>query len=81
MEKIVVTGMGTINPLGLTVEETWKNLVNGVSGVGKITLFDASNLQVQIACEVKNFDPKAYMSAKQARRRDRFEQMAAAAAQ
>ncbi len=80
MERIVITGMGTVNPLGLNVEETWRNAVNGVSGVAPITLFDASNLQVRIACEVKNFNPEKHMDAKEARRRDRFEQLATAAA-
>jgi 3-oxoacyl-[acyl-carrier-protein] synthase II len=80
MERIVITGMGTVNPLGLTVEESWNNLINGVSGVGPITLFDASPLQVHIAAEVKNFQPEKYMDAKEARRRDRFEQFGAAAA-
>ncbi len=78
-ERVVVTGMGTVNPLGLSVSESWKNAVNGVSGVGPITLFDASNLQVQIACEVKEFVPENYMEAKEVRRRDRFEQFATAA--
>ncbi len=80
MERIVITGMGTVNPLGLNVDETWKNLINGVSGVGPITLFDHSNLLVHIACEVKNFEPEKFMDGKEARRRDRFEQFAAVAA-
>ena len=80
MEKIVITGMGTVNPLGLTVEESWKNAVNGVSGVGPITLFDPAVLNVHFAAEVKGFNPDAYMDAKEARRRDRFEQLGAAAA-
>ena len=79
-ERIVITGMGTVNPLGLTVEESWRNALEGVSGVGPITLFDASNLGVRIACEVKGFDPKDYMSPREARRCDRFEQFALAAA-
>jgi 3-oxoacyl-[acyl-carrier-protein] synthase II len=81
-ERIVVTGMGTVNPLGLNVAETWKNVVEGVSGVGPITLFDPSELElnVRIACEVKNFAPENYMEAKEARRRDRFEQFATVAA-
>jgi len=78
-ERVVVTGMGTVNPLGLSVSESWKNAVNGISGVGPITQFDASNLQVQIACEVKGFVPENYMEAKEVRRRDRFEQFATAA--
>src|SRR5512135_297597 len=80
MERIVITGMGTVNPLGMNVKETWKNIVNGVSGVGPITEFDHSNLQVHIACEVKGFDPAQHMDGKEARRRDRFEQLASVAA-
>lgn len=80
MERVVITGMGTVNPLGLTVEETWKNAINGVSGVGPITLFDSSNLNVHFAAEVKGFEPDHYMDAKEARRRDRFEQLGVAAA-
>lgn len=79
--RVVVTGMGTVNPLGLTVAETWENSIRGISGVGRITLFDASDLQVQIACEVKGFDPTRAMEAREARRRDRFEQFATAAVQ
>lgn len=80
MEKIVITGMGTVNPLGLSVAESWTNVVNGISGVGKITLFDTAGWNVDIACELKGFDPAKYMDAKEARRRDRFEQMGVAAA-
>ena len=80
MDRVVITGMGTVNPLGLTVEESWKNAINGVSGAGPITLFDSSPLNVHFAAEVKNFDPAQYMDPKEARRRDRFEQFGAAAA-
>lgn len=80
MERVVITGMGTVNPLGLTVQESWKNAINGVSGVGPITLFDSSPLNVHFAAEVKGFEPDKYMDAKEARRRDRFEQLGAAAA-
>ena len=80
MDRVVITGMGTVNPLGLTVEESWKNVINGVSGVGPITLFDSAPLNVHFAAEVKNFDPANYMDPKEARRRDRFEQLSAAAA-
>ena len=80
MDKVVITGMGTVNPLGLTVEESWQNVVNGVSGVGPITLFDSAPLNVHFAAEVKDFDPAQYMDAKEARRRDRFEQLGTAAA-
>ena len=79
-EKIVVTGMGTVNPLGLSVAESWENAVNGISGVGPITQFDASDFLVKIAAEVKQFNPENYMPAREARRRDRFEQFATAAA-
>ena len=79
MEKIVITGMGTINSLGLSVAETWQNVVSGVSGVGPITQFDTSEYLVKIACEARNFVPENYMEQKEARRRDRYEQMAVAA--
>lgn len=80
-ERVVITGMGTVNPLGLSVNESWVNIVNGKSGVGPISLFDSEDLLVQIACEVKNFDPEAYLTTREARRRDRYEQFATAAAQ
>lgn len=80
MERVVITGMGTINPLGLRVEESWRNAINGVSGVGPITMFDPSPLNVHIAAEVKGFEPEKYMDAKEARRRDRVEQLGSAAA-
>jgi 3-oxoacyl-[acyl-carrier-protein] synthase II len=80
VEKVVITGLGAVTPLGLSARESWENAVKGVSGVGPITLFDASGYQVQIACEVKNFHPEDFMPAREARRRDRFEQLASAAA-
>lgn len=80
MERVVVTGMGTVCPLGLDVETAWKNALAGMSTTGPITLFDTSGLQVNIACEVKDFDPARYMDPREARRRDRFQQMAFAAA-
>jgi len=80
MERVVITGMGTVNALGLTVQESWKNVINGVSGVGPITLFDSSSFNVHFAAEVKGFEPERYMDAKEARRRDRVEQLATAAA-
>lgn len=78
-ERVVITGMGTVNPLGLNVSESWKNVINGVSGVGPITLFDARDLQVHIACEVKDFVPEQFMESREVRRRDRFEQLSTAA--
>ena len=69
--RVVVTGLGTINPLGNNVEDTWKNLVNGVSGIDSITSFDTSNLPVTFAGEVKNFDANEYMGKQHARKLDR----------
>lgn len=79
-DRIVITGMGTVNPLGLSVKESWENVIAGKSGVGPISLFDSSPLQVHIAAEVKDFKPEQFMDGKEARRRDRFEQFAIAAA-
>jgi len=80
-ERVVITGVGAVSPLGLTASESWGNAVEGVSGVAPITQFDASDYLVRIACEVKDFQPENYMEAREARRRDRFVQLAAAAAQ
>jgi 3-oxoacyl-[acyl-carrier-protein] synthase II len=80
-ERVVITGVGAVSPLGLTAEESWQNALKGVSGVGPITQFDASGFQVQIAAEVKNFKPDEYMHSREVRRRDRTEQLAAVAAQ
>jgi beta-ketoacyl-acyl-carrier-protein synthase II len=80
MERIVITGMGTVNPLGLNVQDSWKNVTEGVSGVGPITQFDHSNQQVHIAAEVKGFDPTRLLETRETRRRDRFELLASAAA-
>ena len=80
MERVVITGMGTVNPLGLNVAESWNNVTAGMSGVARIAQFDSTPLQVHIACEVKGFNPDTYMDPKESRRRDRFEQFAAAAA-
>ena len=79
-ERIVITGTGAITPLGHSVDETWQAVLNGVSGVGPITLVDSTPFAVHYACEVKNFKPENFMEAKEARRRDRYEQFAAAAA-
>lgn len=73
-ERIVITGLGAVSPLGLSIAETWKNAVEGVSGIGPITQFDASEYLVQIACEVKGFRPEDMLPAREVRRRDRFEQ-------
>jgi 3-oxoacyl-[acyl-carrier-protein] synthase II len=78
--RVVVTGIGVISPIGLTTAEYWRNLLDGVSGVAKITRFDAADLPVQIAAEVKDFDPGDYMDRKAARRMERFAQFSIAAA-
>jgi len=79
--RVVITGMGVITPIGHTVETFWDGLISGRSGVRKVTLFDASNCPCQIAAEVHDFDPAAYMGRKQARRMARGVQFAMAAAQ
>jgi 3-oxoacyl-[acyl-carrier-protein] synthase II len=79
--RVVVTGLGLVTPVGLTVAETWTNLLAGVSGAGPITKFDPGRLQVRFACEVKGFDPLAYLERKEAKRMDLFTQFAMAAAQ
>ena len=77
--RVVVTGIGTVSPLGLDRETTWRNLLAGKSGIDRITAFDAEGFETTIAAEVKGFDPEAYVGRKQARRMDRFVQLAAAA--
>ncbi|WP_376790117.1 beta-ketoacyl-ACP synthase II [Thermoflexus sp.] len=81
MVRVVITGMGAITPLGNDVETFWQNVVAGRSGVGPITLFDASMLKTRIAAEVRDFDPEAWFGRKEARRMDRYAQFALAAAQ
>jgi 3-oxoacyl-[acyl-carrier-protein] synthase II len=81
MTRVVVTGMGAITPIGNDVETFWQNVVAGCSGVGPITLFDASAMKTRIAAEVKGFDPEAWFGRKEARRMDRYAQFALAATQ
>lgn len=81
MVRVVVTGMGAVTPVGNNVPTMWKNVVEGRSGVGQITLFDASDLETRIAAEVKDFDAVALFGVKAARRMDRYTQFALAAAQ
>ena len=78
--RVVVTGIGTINPIGNNIEEYFSNLENGVSGAAEITLFDATNFKSRIACEVKNYDWSKYFDRKEARKYDRFCQFALIAA-
>jgi 3-oxoacyl-[acyl-carrier-protein] synthase II len=77
--RVVVTGLGLVCPVGLDVESSWQNLLSGRCGITKITLFDATSFPVQIAGEVKDFDPQQYMDFKMARRSGRFAQLAVAA--
>lgn len=79
--KLVVTGMGAVTPIGIGVRDYWNSLVNGICGIGQITRFDASALPVQIAAELKDFDPCAYMPKALARTLDPFMQYAFVAAQ
>lgn len=77
--RVVVTGIGVVSPLGLDRKSTWNALMAGESGIGRITSFDTEGFQTTIAAEVKGFDPETYVGKKQARRMDRFVQLAAAA--
>lgn len=81
MKRVVVTGLGTINSIGNSVEDSFKAAVDGVCGIDKITLFDASEFPVQIAGEVKDFDPTTVMDKKEVKKADRFIQLGIKAAQ
>ena len=78
--RVFVTGMGVVSPLGLDIESTWTAIVDGVSGVGPITSFDSEGFKTTIAAEVKGFEPTDYVDRKQARHLDRFVQLAVGAA-
>ena len=80
LKRVVVTGLGALTPVGNTVAETWENLVNGVSGAGPITHFDASKFKTQFACEVKNFNAADFIDRKEARKMDLYTQYAIVAA-
>ena len=81
LKRVVVTGLGAISPLGLNLAETWENVLQGKSGAGPITHFDASMFKTRFACEVKGFDPSKYFDRKEARKLDMYAQYAIAAAQ
>ncbi|MDR2955376.1 MAG: beta-ketoacyl-ACP synthase II [Prevotella sp.] len=81
LKRVVVTGLGSVTPLGNDVESTWKNAIAGISGAGPITHFDASKFKTQFACEVKNFDPSPYLDRKEVRKCDRYTQLAIAASE
>ncbi|MES1259076.1 MAG: beta-ketoacyl-ACP synthase II [Gemmatimonadota bacterium] len=80
MRRVVVTGLGLVTPVGLTVDETWNNLLAGKSGAAPITKYDPTGWAVRFGCEVKNFDPLPYIDKKEARRYDLFAQYGIAAA-
>lgn len=77
--RVVITGVSGVTPLANDIDSTWKRLLSGESGIGPITAFDASAYPCRVAGEVKNFNPENYMPAKQARRMDRFTQLAVSA--
>lgn len=79
-ERVVITGLGALSPLGLTAEESWRGALAGRSGIGPITTFDASQLASRIAGEVRGFDPTMRLERKDSRRLDRFSQLAVSAA-
>ena len=76
LKRVVVTGLGAVTPVGNTPEETWNNLVNGVSGAAPFTQFDASKFKTQFGCEVKNLNLNEYIDRKEARKMDRYTQLA-----
>ncbi len=79
VERVFITGVGSISPVGLTIDETWSSLTKGVSGVDTISSFDSEGYETTIAAEATDFDPQSYLDRKQAKRMDRFVQLAAAA--
>lgn len=80
LKRVVVTGLGALTPIGNTVPDFWNNLINGVSGAGPITHFDASKFKTQFACEVKNFNVNDLIDRKEARKMDLYTQYAITAA-
>src|SRR5690606_34272320 len=80
LKRVVVTGLGALTPIGNTVPQYWEGLINGVSGADFIKLFDVSKFKTKFACEVKGFNPEDFMERKEARKMDRFTQMAIVAA-
>ena len=76
LKRVVVTGMGALTPLGNNVPDYWNGLINGVSGADMITQFDASKFRTKFACEIKNFEPTDFLDRKEARKIDRFTQLA-----
>lgn len=79
LKRVVVTGIGALTPIGNSTQDYWKGLLDGVSGAAGITLFDASKFKTKFACELKGFDPLQYLEKKEARKVDRYTQIALAA--
>src|SRR5207248_7976836 len=80
LKRVVVTGIGALTPLGNSLDEYWNNLINGVSGAGPITKFDASKFKTRFACELKGFNPENFFERKEGRKLDGFSQYALVAA-
>ncbi len=79
MNRVVVTGIGAVSPVGNTIDTFWENIKNGYCGIGEITYFDTTNYKVKIAAEVKNFNPSEYIEKNEIRKTDLFAQYALAA--
>ena len=80
LKRVVVTGLGAVTPVGNTPEETWENLVAGKSGAAPITAFDTTKFKTKFACEVKGLNVTDYIDRKEARKMDRYTQLAIIAA-
>lgn len=80
LKRVVVTGLGALTPVGNNLEETWENIVKGVSGAAPIKGFDASQFKTRFACEVKNFQATDFIDRKEIRKMDLYEQYALVAA-
>lgn len=80
MNRVVITGIGAITPIGNSIDELWDSLINGRSGIDKVTRFDVSSYPTKLAAEVKDFEPTEYIDKKEAKRMDRFTQFALASA-
>ena len=78
--RVVITGMGTINPIGHNLEETWENVKKGVCGIDEIRILDTTNFKLKLAAEVKDFDPENFLDRKEAKKMDRYTQFATIAA-
>lgn len=81
MKRVVITGLGAVSPVGNTLQQTWQSLVDGKSGIGKITCFDTTGYKASVAAELKDFDPLQYMEKSDLRKNDLYTQYAVAAAQ